>query len=65
MRIVPTLFAVLFILLPLSAPFLAQGAGGVVKGTVSSQNGIRLEGARVEIEGVARTETDGTGRFLF
>jgi len=34
-------------------------------GTVSSQNGIRLEGAKVEIEGVARTETDGTGHFLF
>ncbi len=34
-------------------------------GTVSSQGGIRLEGARVEIEGVARTETDGTGHFLF
>ena len=66
MRIVPTLFAVLFILLPLSAPFLAQGAGGVVKGTtVFSQNGIRLEGAKGELEGVARTETDGGGRFLF
>ena len=44
---------------------MGEGGGGIVKGTVLSQNGIRLEGARVEIEGVARTETDRTGHFLF
>jgi clan AA aspartic protease (TIGR02281 family) len=46
-------------------PQPSQGGGGMVKGTVSSQNGIRLEGAKVEIEGVARTETDHGGHFFF
>ncbi|MDH7499945.1 MAG: TIGR02281 family clan AA aspartic protease [candidate division NC10 bacterium] len=36
-----------------------------MKGTVSSQNGIRLEAALVEIEGVARVQTDSTGHFFF
>jgi clan AA aspartic protease (TIGR02281 family) len=65
MRAAPILFSVLLVLLSLSAPFFAEAGGGVVKGTVSSQNGIRLEGAKVEIEGVASTETDRTGHFLF
>jgi len=66
MSVIPTLFSVLLLLLSPLAPFFAEAAGGgIVKGTVSSQNGIRLEGARVEIEGVARTETDRTGHFLF
>jgi clan AA aspartic protease (TIGR02281 family) len=65
MRVAPILFSVLLVLLSLSAPFFAEAGGGIVMGTVSSQNGIRLEGAKVEIEGVARTETDGTGHFLF
>ena len=65
MRVAPILFSVLLVLLSLSAPFFAEAGGGVVKGTVSSQNGIRLEGAKVQIEGVARTETDHGGRFLF
>ena len=51
MSIYPILFSLLIALFSLSPPPLVEGAGGVVKGTVSSQNGIRLEEVRVEIDG--------------
>jgi clan AA aspartic protease (TIGR02281 family) len=54
----------LFLLLLTSSP-AAEAGGGLVRGTVSSQNGIRLEAVVVEIEGVARTQTDPTGHFHF
>jgi len=58
-------FLILSALLLLAYPGGAEGGGGAVKGTVSSQNGIRLEAALVEIEGVARMQTDLTGHFFF
>jgi len=58
-------FLIIPTLLLLISPYGAEGGGGVVRGTVSSQNGIRLDAAMVEIEGVARTQTDLTGHFLF
>jgi clan AA aspartic protease (TIGR02281 family) len=65
MKARPIPFFGLLVFLFLWAPLFAEGSGGVVRGTVSSQNGIRLEGVKVEIEGIARTETDRGGRFLF
>ncbi len=48
----------------LVAPAAAQEAGSLI-GTVTSQNGIFLEGARVVLEGHGETRTNTQGRFAF
>ena len=48
----------------LVAPAAAQDAGSLT-GTVTSQNGIFLEGARVVLEGHGETQTNTQGRFAF
>ena len=51
----------------LEAPAGAQGtaSSGAVIGTVTSQNGIPLEGVDVVLEGFGSAYTDSQGRFIF
>jgi clan AA aspartic protease (TIGR02281 family) len=48
----------------LAGPAAAQETGALT-GTVTSQNGIFLEGARVVLEGHGETRTNSQGRFAF
>lgn len=59
-RLLPLLLA-----MALVAPGRAAAADGEVVGVVVSENGIRLEGAQVTIEGVGTTESDAAGQFFF
>lgn len=55
----------LFLAMALVAPLRAAAADGEVVGVVVSENGIRLEGAQVTIEGIGTMETDAAGQFFF